>query len=235
MSARVAAIVPARDEAPRIAATVRALRSITAIDEVIVVDDASTDATASIARDEGVAVVRIATRAGKGGALSAGLRATDAPIVCFIDGDLADTAAIAARLIPAVVEGTADMTIAAPPPAAPSGFGLVEGLARAGIWALSGARMRRPLSGQRALRREIVDRCGLASGFGIEAALTIDAVRAGYRVVEVPLDLEHRRTGRDAAGFAHRAHQGADLLAVLAARALGRRRPRLHRRGAARG
>jgi hypothetical protein len=41
--------------------------------------------------------------------------------------------------------------------------------------------------------------------------MTIDAVRAGFRVAEIELDLEHRATGRTLGGFAHRGRQLADI------------------------
>jgi hypothetical protein len=63
----------------------------------------------------------------------------------------------------------------------------------------------------------------LARGFGVEAAMTIDAARAGLRVVEVPAELAHRSTGRDLAGFAHRGRQGWDVLRAVVPRALGLR------------
>ena len=47
----------------------------------------------------------------------------------------------------------------------------------------------------------------LAAGFGLETGMTIDAVRAGWRINELELDLAHRATGRTLAGFAHRARQ----------------------------
>jgi hypothetical protein len=53
-----------------------------------------------------------------------------------------------------------------------------------------------------------------AAGFGMEVGMTIDAVRAGHRVVEVDLDLAHRATGRTPAGFAHRGRQIIDFLRV---------------------
>jgi hypothetical protein len=52
----------------------------------------------------------------------------------------------------------------------------------------------------------------LAPGFGCETRATIDAARAGLTVKEVELDLDHRPTGHDAAGFAHRGRQLADLM-----------------------
>ncbi|MGZ4119043.1 MAG: glycosyltransferase family 2 protein [Actinomycetota bacterium] len=214
----VAAIVPAHNEAARIGATVRALRAIDEIDAILVVDDASTDGTGRIATDVGANVVRLERRTGKGGALRAGLPRTDADVLVFIDGDLGETASIARALLGPVIAGEEDMTIAAPPPDGPSGFGLVESTARAGIKALTGRTFGRPLSGQRALRRSLVERTGIAGHFGVEVALTIDALRAGFRVREIPQTFTHARTGRDPAGFAHRARQGLDIVSVLATR-----------------
>jgi hypothetical protein len=57
-----------------------------------------------------------------------------------------------------------------------------------------------------------------AGGFGMEVGMTIDAVRAGHRVLEVALDLTHRATGRTPAGFAHRARQLVDFARAYAAR-----------------
>ena len=56
--------------------------------------------------------------------------------------------------------------------------------------------------------------------------MTIDAVRAGARVKEIELDLEHRATGRTAAGFLHRGRQLADFVRVYLSRRLRRRRVR---------
>src|SRR5205823_4039028 len=108
---------------------------------------------------------------------------------------LGATAEIARGLLEPVLTGKEDLTIAAPPPAGSSGFGLVEGLSRRGIRALTGKAMTRPLSGQRALRRDVLAGVRIAQRFGVETAMTIDALRAGFRVVEIPLEFEHSRTG----------------------------------------
>lgn len=221
MTVRVAAIVPARNEAARIAETVRALRAVAAIDEVIVVDDASGDGTFRVAARAGAHAYRLRARRGKGGALAFGVARTHARVLVFCDGDLGDSAVVAGPLLEPVLAGVADMAVARPPDGPATGFGLVEGFSRWGIRSLAGTEMRRPLSGQRALRREIVDRFGIAPGFGVETALSVDALRGGFRVIEVPHPVKHRRTGRDLAGFAHRARQGLDVAAALAAR-LGR-------------
>ena len=57
-----------------------------------------------------------------------------------------------------------------------------------------------------------------AAGYGMETAMTIDAVRGGYRIAEIELDLEHRATFRTPAGFLHRARQLVDFARVYLSR-----------------
>ena len=52
----------------------------------------------------------------------------------------------------------------------------------------------------------------------MEIGITIDAVRAGHRLVEIELELGHRPSGRTLAGFAHRARQLLDFVRVYIAR-----------------
>jgi hypothetical protein len=79
--------------------------------------------------------------------------------------------------------------------------------------------MKAPISGQRAMRADVLrDVLPFASGFGMETGMTIDAIRAGHRVCEIELDLEHRATGRTLGGFAHRGRQLLDILRAYAAR-----------------
>lgn len=229
MSRLVAAVVPARNEAERVGRTVAALRRIPEVGDVVVVDDASSDATLAAATEAGARAFRLARRRGKGDALAFGAAQTSADVLLFVDADLADTASEASRLLAPVLRGEADLAIAAiPSRRGASGFGLVERFARWGILRLAGREMSRPISGQRALGRAVLDAAGpLAPRFGVDAALTIDALRAGFRVVEVPCEMDHARTGRTVAGFAHRARQGFDIAAALLARA---RRGRSRRR-----
>lgn len=217
---RVVAVVPARNESGRVGATVTALLRIDGVTEVVVVDDASTDATGAEAARAGARVIRLDPRRGKGTALGQGLAKAGSPDVYLLaDADLGSSASALAVLLDPLAAGNADVAIAAPPRTGPSGFGLVEGFARLGVRFLAGRSLDRPLSGQRAIRREVVEAVKrLAPGFGVDAAFTVDALRAGYRVVEVQVRFTHAATGRDAAGFAHRARQGVDVARALAAR-----------------
>lgn len=215
---RIGAVVPAFNEQRRIEATVKALAGF--CDAVIVVDDGSSDQTGVQARAAGALVVTLAENRGKGAALAAGVAASDADVLVLADADLQDSASLLQVIVDPVLSGRADLAIAAPPPGRRSGAGLVEGFARFGIKRLTGKALSRPLSGQRALRREVALRLGFAPGFGAEVASTIDAHRAGLRIIEVPCAFSHAKTGRDMRGFLHRARQGVDVAAVLLRRSL---------------
>ena len=209
---RVVALVAARDEAGRIGPCVWALRSLA--DEVVVVDDGSGDATRDEASEAGATVLRTGRRTGKGGALEGALRRLGpADLWLLADGDLGATASNLTPLLEAVKAGEADLAIAVLPPARAGGFGIVKRLAAHLIRGQTGFRASEPLSGQRALSSTAMEAVRpLAGGFGVETAMTIDAVRAGVRVVEIPIErLEHRPTYRTPRGFLHRGRQGWDI------------------------
>jgi Glycosyl transferase family 2 len=209
---RVVALVAARDEAGRIGPCVRALRALA--DEVVVVDDASGDATAAEASRAGATVLRTGRPTGKGGALEGALRRLGAAdLWLLVDGDLGATAANLTPLLEAVHAGEADLAIAVLPAAGAGGFGIVKRFAAHLIRGLTRFRPSEPLSGQRAISaKAMLAVRPLAGGFGVETAMTIDAVRAGVRVVEIPIGgLEHRPTYRTPRGFLHRGRQGWDI------------------------
>ena len=218
----VVALVPAKDRADSVGATVAALWEVPGVSQVVVVDDGSTDGTTEAALNASARVVSLGANVGKGGAVRAGVAATpEADIYLLIDADLGATAGLAGDLLPPVLAGDADMTIAVLPGAGRrAGFGAVRRLAGAGIERATGGRFRprAPLSGQRAVRAGLLRALPLAERFGLETALSIDAVRAGARVVEIEVPMEHRHTGRTLAGFRHRAAQGTQIVRALGPR-----------------
>ena len=221
----VVAIVPAKDREDRIAATVGALLGVQGVDRVVVVDDGSSDATATAAASAGATVHRLPANVGKGGAVAYAIEHTpSADVFLLIDADLGDTAGLADALLGPVLAGEADMSIAVLPSAGgKGGFGSVKRLAAEGIRRATGFQARAPLSGQRAVRAELLREIDLADRFGLETALTIDAVRAGARVVEIDVPMDHRHTGRKLSGFRHRGAQGIDILRALWPRLTSRR------------
>jgi glycosyltransferase involved in cell wall biosynthesis len=230
---RVAAVIPAKDEAARIAATVRAAARIGHVDLVVVVDDGSKDDTSAIARSAGATVIRHPRNRGKAAAMESGAAeverqesesAAELPrALLFIDADLEDSALQTGALAAPVLSGEADMTVAVLPPQreAGGGHGFVVRLARDGIRKATGFVAAQPLSGMRCLTREAFEAARpLAHGWGVEVGLTIDVLRGGYHVLEVPCELHHRVTGRDLRAQLHRAAQYRDVARALAARRL---------------
>lgn len=220
MGGDISAVIPAYNEERYIGPTVRAVRRLPRVGEVVVVDDGSADATAEVAAASGATVISLGRNLGKGAALARGVGATRGETVLFLDADLGGTAIEAGKLVEAIERGQADMAIALfPAHKHEGGFGLAMRLARWGIRKAAGLTLHAPLSGQRAIRREVLRAVGrLAPGFGVEVGLTIDAARLGFRVVEVPTSMSHHLTGRDPAGFFHRGRQFWAILYALGPR-----------------
>jgi glycosyltransferase involved in cell wall biosynthesis len=220
-------LVIARNEADRIADTVHAAREAFEGARVIVADGGSTDGTAAEAARAGAELLRLGTHGGKGGSATLAARrllaedGSDERLFVLCDGDLGRSAAALGPLARAVESGECDLAVAAFATRRGGGFGIAVGFARWAIRSLAGLELRAPISGQRALRGSSLRRLlPFAPGFGMETAMTIDAARAGLAVAEVELELEHRATGRDLAGFLHRARQLASFGRVYASRRL---------------
>ena len=213
----VSVIIPAFNEAGKIQATVSSVALIPEVKEIVVVDDASTDATPEMARAAGARVFSMPQNNGKGAALTYGATRVKSDVIALLDGDLGNSAGEARLLILPVLEGTADMTIAGFPPARKKGgFGLVKGLAAQGIYKHTGLKVKSPLSGQRVMTREVMEKVlPFASGYGVEVAMTIKVAKLGFRIMEVPVIMFHAETGRDLKGFMHRGKQFVDILRVL--------------------
>lgn len=222
-------IVAARDEADRIGGTLSALRVAFPGARLVVADDGSRDATPALARRAGAETTSAAGsgeggRRGKGGAMTAAalrLLADGPPprVVLLCDGDLGDSAGRLGPLVEAVEDGRCDLAVAAFARRQGGGLGAAVGFARWAIKSLTGLELSAPISGQRAMRGELLpELLPFAPGFAAETAMTIDAVRAGARVQELELDLEHRATGRTLSGFAHRGRQLAYFVYAYATR-----------------
>ncbi|MGH9210939.1 MAG: glycosyltransferase [Acidimicrobiales bacterium] len=178
---RVAAVIPAWNEAETVGAVVFTALDAELVDDVIVVDNASTDGTGGVAAAHGARVVE-EPLAGKGQAMQAGVAATDAEIVVFLDADLVGLhPQHVDGLVRAVREGEADMAC-----------GLFDRGPVANPIFLEGLPV---LTGQRALRRELFEQLADDDirGYRVEAALnSLVAHHDLVRVDRVVPGLWHR-------------------------------------------
>lgn len=167
-------ILPAYNEAPRIAPIVESARRATMVARVLVVDDGSKDGTSSVAKQAGAEVLRLPSNLGKGQAMLAGVRATREPIVLFLGADLTGlTPGHVERLIGPVANGSCVMT---------------AGLRDYGrVWGELQQALPR-IGGERAVLRSVLDRVPLAfwNGFQIEAGMNAMAHKMG-RICDVTL------------------------------------------------
>lgn len=217
----VTVIVPAYNEEDKIVSTILALKSISYIKNIYVINDGSTDETYKRASGiEGINVVNQPGNKGKSQALYRGLQLAldNSQIIVFADGDLGESAKDVEKLIVPILEGRADVTIAKFPPAKKKGgFGLVKALAREGVYINTGKRISTVLSGQRAFKSDVLKNLDFNSysGFGVELGMTIDILNKGYTLEEVDVNMYHSETGRDLDGFIHRGKQFWQILTVL--------------------
>lgn len=174
---RVAAVVPAYNEATRIAAVISAIRDSHVADELIVVSDGSTDDTYQVASAEpGVRALQLSRNLGKGGAMLVGASEATAELVAFFDADLIGlTPGHVRSLVAPVLDGTSDMCI---------------GIFRGGWWLTDWSQRLAPhISGQRVVTREFfLSVPGLSTArYGVEMAIGRHARRKGLRVSTVVL------------------------------------------------
>ncbi len=165
----VSAIVPARDEDATIAGVVEALLAQPLIDEVIVVDDASSDCTALRAGALGALVISMPENGGKAAAMARGVAAARNDVIFFSDADVTGlTPEIVARIVEPVRSGRLDMFVG------------IRG--RKAYWVNRLLHFTPILGGERALRRELWDQVPSTykRNFQIEIALNFFAKLNGH-------------------------------------------------------
>jgi glucosyl-3-phosphoglycerate synthase len=214
----ISVCLPARNEEATVGAIVRAIRAELMagdaterlVDEVVVLDDGSTDATASVARAAGAHVVaesdvlpETGPGSGKGNVLWKSLHACRGDLLCWVDADLANfrAATVAQLLRPLLADADTLLVKAAYARSfegAPTGGGRVTELVARPLVSLlfpKLADISQPLGGEYAARREALEVVPFVEGWGVELGLLVDIVERFGRDAVAQVDLgvrEHR-------------------------------------------
>ncbi|MBG0567485.1 glucosyl-3-phosphoglycerate synthase [Actinoplanes aureus] len=242
---RVSVVIPARNEQATIGAIVATIRAelaerVPLVDEILVVDSRSTDATAAEARRAGARVVSqdritrgLPRMEGKGDALWAGLAASSGDVVAFVDGDLREFSAhfVTGLLGPLLTDSSVEYVkgfyhrpLIGPVSVETDGGGRVTELAARPLLNLFFPELAgfvQPLAGEYAGRRRTLERIPFVSGYGVEIGMLIDLVDLVGLDALAQVDLGERK---------HR-HQGTEALGRMAAQIMVTAWSRMHRRG----
>ncbi|MEM5814264.1 MAG: glycosyltransferase family 2 protein [Candidatus Aenigmatarchaeota archaeon] len=197
-SSDVVALIPAFNEEKNIAEAVERTKS--RIENVVVVDDGSSDRTAEIAKGKGATVIRHAANLGKGAALKTGLdhvlrEMPTVKCVVIIDADLQFRPEDAPSLVEPVVSGYADVVMGF------RDFSKVPFRHRLGnfVWKtafnlLFGTKLKDTNCGYVALTADAAKRVGsFHGGYIIETQLLAESVKNGLRIRQVPVTVEYRK------------------------------------------
>ena len=201
MRPRVAVVIPALDEEEVIADVVRAIPA-TLVDEVIVVDNGSTDSTAERARSTGAKVIAEHER-GYGRACRAGAQAASQPgIVVFLDGDGSDCPELMSRLLDPILAGTHDFVIGSRlrgrrEPGSMNQAQVWAGVAAGVLLNLVYGVSYSDMCPFRAIRYDALQQLGMREEtYGWNLEMQMRAARAKLRILEVPVDHRRRSGGR---------------------------------------
>jgi glycosyltransferase involved in cell wall biosynthesis len=230
----LAVVVPAHDEETQIAETLAGIPSF--VDRIFVVDDASTDETADVARAHGATVLELPFNVGIGGAVQTGFRyARDEgyEVAVRLDGDGQHEAGELGKLLAPVGAGEADLVIGSrfvdPDGAYRPPFGRRIGIrvfARL-VSLLGGEKVTDTTSGFSALNRTAIDLFAAEYPHDYpEVEATLVALRSGLRLVQVQVDMRERQAGTSSITFVRSLYYIVKVMLALLVASL-RRYPRL--------
>ncbi|MCQ8903747.1 MAG: S-layer glycoprotein N-glycosyltransferase AglJ [Methanothrix sp.] len=195
----VCVLIPTLNEAGSIKGVIEGFRSM-GFQDILVIDGHSTDGTPDLARDAGARVI-VQSGSGKGQALLEAFGHIDKEYIVLIDGDGTYLPSEVDRLLDPLIRGRADHVIG-------NRFSNLRGgslkrLNLVGNWLINllfgiiyGVRLRDILSGYRAFTRSGISSLDLSvTGFEIESEITIESLKKGLRIVEVPITYLPRAGG----------------------------------------
>ena len=190
----ISVVIPAYNEQDHIEDVIKSVEKRKEVDEIIVVDDGSSDATAEIARKRGVKVISSKTNHGKGYAMKLGASASKGDIILFIDADFVN---IDPKKIGLLIEPFKNMCDFVKTRFDRKGGRVTLLTAKPMLEHLFpeiAQRFEQPLSGQIGIKRELLEKMILEDDYGVDIGILIDAVENGAKTEEIYLGyLEHHQ------------------------------------------
>lgn len=134
----------------------------------------------------------------------------------MVDADLCESAYEIKSLVDEIEQRDNSMIIGKlPPPVKKGGFGIVKYTAKKGFKLLTSKELGSILSGQRAMPLSFLKAIDIPNNFGLEFKLSVEAVKRNIEIIEVPVNIRHRETGRNLRGFLHRGKQFTHILQTI--------------------
>ena len=188
---KVSVIIPAYNEEDTVATVVDVVKKVSFVDEIIVVNDGSSDNTEAEAIKAGARVITHRVNKGKGEALFTGYRKAECDVIAFIDADIHNLTSkkVEAMIMP-ILEGKTDITKTKFARAR----GRVTELTAKPLlnFFFPEITFEQPLSGQFAARKEVLKRINFEKDYGVDVGIVIDADVLGISITEVDIGaIEH--------------------------------------------
>ena len=188
---KVSVIIPAYNEEDTVAKVVEVVRNVSFVDEIIVVNDGSSDKTKEEAIKAGAIVINHETNKGKGEALYTGYKQAECDVIAFIDADIYNlTSKKVESMIMPILLGDAEIT--------KTKFSRVSGR----VTELTAKPLlnfffpeisfEQPLSGQFAARKNTLRKINFEKDYGVDVGIVIDADVLGISIMEIDIgEIEH--------------------------------------------